>query len=151
MDIRTAFPSANLKAADLQGEAIKFKIKTVTMEDVGSDRKPVAYFLDDGRYGDLLRSSDGKERGLVLNKTNGEAIAADFGWNTDNWTGKVIELFPAKTQFNGQMVDAIRVRVPKQKPATASVAPNARARAEAAPPTPPVTAYEDELDDEIPF
>lgn len=145
MDIRTAFPSKYLKAADLQGEAVKVKIRDVTMEDLGDDRKPVAYF-------------ENKEKGLVLNKTNGEAIAADCGWNTDTWIGVVIEIFPAKTQFNGSMVDTLRVRVPRQKPGSASVAPNARARAEAeynppapAPPAERGGSFNEELDDDIPF
>ncbi len=56
--------------------------------------------------------------------------------------------------MQGRMVDGLRVRVPKQKPATAAVAPNARARAEqpatAGNSQAPLDAYED-LEDEIPF
>jgi hypothetical protein len=141
MDMKTAFPSMYIKAADLQGEDFRVKIKKVTMEEIGSDRKPIVYF-------------DGASKGLVLNRTNNDAIGSAFGWDSDSWTGKEIILFSMKVPFQGQQVDAIRVRVPKQKPATTNVAPNARTRAEqpamAGNGPAPVEAYED-LDDEIPF
>ena len=51
----------------------------------------------------------------------------------------------------GQLVPGLRVRVPRQHvpPQRAQIAHNAAARAQQ--PTPPVAAYDDGLDDEIPF
>lgn len=138
VNINDEFPSKYLKAADLHGQAVKVKIKDVISEVVGNDRKLIAYFA-------------GKERGMVLNKTNARTIADVFGDETDNWVGADIELFAQKVDFQGRMVDGLRVRVPPPKAGgDVNVAPNARDRAEQGQPTPPASAY-DELDDEIPF
>jgi hypothetical protein len=99
MNIGEVFPSNYLKAADLQGKLVKVKIQAVTVEDIGDDKKPVIRFT-------------GKAKGLALNKTNAGIIASAYGQETDGWTGKEIELRPDKTQFQGQLVDCIRVQVP---------------------------------------
>jgi len=101
MDINGAFPSKYIKAADLKGKSIKVCIDTVTMEEVGqgedAEEKPVIYFRD-------------KKKGMVLNVTNSRMIADRFGWETDAWSGKEIELFADRVPFGGNIVDAIRVR-----------------------------------------
>lgn len=53
---------------------------------------------------------EGKEKGLVLNKTNAMAIAHVNGNDTNDWTGKKIFIYSTKVDYAGQMVDAIRVR-----------------------------------------
>ena len=101
MKISTAFPSKYLRAGDLQGREVKVVIDSVQMEDVsgdGTEEKPVAYFV-------------GKQKGLVLNKTNAGKLAAGFGDDTDEWLGKEILIYPDTTQFQGRMVDCLRVRV----------------------------------------
>ena len=103
VDINQAFPSKYLKASDLKGHAVKVTIRAFSFNEEGLQGKPVMYF-------------DGKEKGLVVNKTNAMALAFDYGPDTDDWIGKEIELFSARTQFNGQMVDAIRVRSVKSVP-----------------------------------
>lgn len=142
MNINEAFPSNYIKALDLKGGVARVKIQNVVYETVGSDQKLVMYF-------------ENKEKGLILNKTNGMAIAAEFGPETDGWIGATIELFSMKVPFNGQQVDSIRIRIPRQTPARATVTPNARARAEmataGAEPNPPAGGGYDDLDDEIPF
>jgi hypothetical protein len=140
VNINDEFPSKWLKSGDLQGAAVRVKIASVESEQLGNDRKLVMYFT-------------GKQKGMVLNKTNAKTIADSFGDETDNWIGAEIEVFAMKVDMQGKMVDGLRVRIPRQAPARASVAPNARERAMAsaneAPP--PVAAYDDGLDDEIPF
>ena len=140
VNINEEFPSKYLKSGDLQGAAVKVKISNILSEDIGGDRKLIMYFA-------------GKTKGMVLNKTNARTIADVYGDDTDNWIGGLIEVFAMKVDFQGRMVDGLRVRIPRQAPARASVAPNARERAMAsandAPP--PVAAYDDGLDDEIPF
>lgn len=107
MNIETSFPSKYLKAADLQGRNITVQISGVQMEDVGSDdkpeRKPVVYFT-------------GAKKGLVLNKTNALTISEVFGPETDNWLGIKVHLFATRVPFQGRMVDAIRLTVPKDPP-----------------------------------
>lgn len=63
-----------------------------------------------GKTRKLILKFQGKEKGLVLNKTNATTIAAAYGPDSDHWTGKKIFLFSTKVDFGGQMVDAIRVR-----------------------------------------
>ena len=123
MNIDQSFPSKYLKAADLQGRNIAVKISGVQMEDVGSDdkpeRKPVVYF-------------QGAKKGLVLNKTNALTISEVIGSETDNWVGVKVQLFATRVPFQGRMVDAIRLTVPRDAPATAAKP------AGAATPTPPI-------------
>lgn len=103
MDIRSAFPSKYLKAGDLNGREAIVYVKDVQMEMIGegssTDQRPVVYF-------------EGKNKGLALNKTNGNTIAEIYGWNTDAWRGKPIVIFESRTTFKGRPVDCLRVRIP---------------------------------------
>lgn len=105
MKVSEAFPSQYLKAADLNGRNVSLTIKNVDIETIGDDRKPVVYF-------------EGKEKGLVLNKTNANTIAFTYGDDMDEWRGGEIIIFPTTTDFQGRTVDAIRVKIPPRKPAT---------------------------------
>jgi hypothetical protein len=116
MRISSAFPSKYVKAADLQGKQATVVISHVTMEMIGDDERPILYF-------------GGKEKGLVLNKTNANTIANVFGDDTEDWRGGEIVLFETTVDFQGKSMPAIRCRVPPRKPE---------------PKTP-------ETDDEIPF
>jgi hypothetical protein len=112
MKIGSAFPSEFLKAADLNGKAIRVTIDTVTTEKVGEDRKPVLHFV-------------GKDKTLVLNKTNANRLVEATGTDeTDEWSGWSITLYPCKVEYQGKRVDAIRVddrpgssRPPAKRPA----------------------------------
>jgi hypothetical protein len=110
MRISSAFPSKYLRAADLEGKQITVEIANVELEEVGTgeEPKPVLYF-------------QGKSKGVVMNKTNANAIASAYGDDTDDWTGQQIILFSAFVDFQGRSVEAIRVRVPPRKPAPRAV------------------------------
>ena len=100
MKIGAAFPGQYLKAADLQGKRVRVTIESVDMEDIGGETKPVVRF-------------QGKSRGIVLNKTNANAIWGINGSDdTDDWPGTEIILFPSKTDFQGKRVDCIRIDPP---------------------------------------
>ena len=103
MNIADAFPGTYLKAPDLKGRAINIAMHSVSMEEVGSDHKPVLFFCD--------ANGIKKERGMVLNKTNATVIAEMYGWETDQWAGKVITIYPARVEFAGKIVDGIRVKL----------------------------------------
>jgi hypothetical protein len=119
VNINGAFPSSYLKAADLQGRRVAVTIDKVVMEDIGGEHKPVVKF-------------QGKDRGIVLNKTNAAMIAEIANSDeTDDWKGVKVTLYPTKTDFQGKRVDCIRVDY-----ATAPAPPK---------PVEPVT------DEEIPF
>lgn len=100
MDIDSAFPSKYIKASDLQGREVTVAMSQVVIEAVGrnnSDKKPVLYF-------------QGKEKGLVLNKTNSKAISSAYGGDTSRWMGQPVVLYPAMTDFSGEQVPCIRIR-----------------------------------------
>ena len=50
------------------------------------------------------------EKSLIVNKTNGKAMAKLFGRDTADWIGKKITLVPTEVDFKGDLVDAIRIR-----------------------------------------
>ena len=95
------FPSKYLKAVDVADAPMQVSIDRLEQENVSrenpNETKPVVYFR-------------GQTRGLVLNVTNGNAIAELHGDDCDDWTGKGIELFAARVPFGNKVVDAIRVR-----------------------------------------
>jgi hypothetical protein len=112
--------SKYFKAADLNGEK-KFRIKSVSVEEIGTDkkeRKPTLWFTND-------------ERGLPLNLTNLRTCSGAFGDNMEAWVGKIIVVFPTMVDMRGKMVPGLRVRIPTEPPAKPSLA--------------------DDLDDEILF
>ena len=112
MKISSAFPSKFLKAADLQDQNVNVVISHCDMDDVGdTDKKPVLFFK-------------GKDKGVVLNKTNSKVIAMSYGDDTEAWAGKPLILFPAMVEFRGDMVEAIRCRVPKQPAPSGIAKPN---------------------------
>ena len=130
MNINAAFPGSYLKAGDLQGRRVTVTMAHVAIEELGGEHKPVLYF-------------EGKERGLVLNKTNANIIAELHGPETDDWAGRKITIYPARVEFQGKIVDAIRVDlntaaaasqapIAAQRP-TASAAPAQQARPAARP------------------
>lgn len=88
-----------LSHPDLKGREIKVTIDGSKVEEVGDTHKLVVYFA-------------GKDKGLALNKTNARMIAEAYGRNSDDWSGKEIIMYPTKTEFQGKLVDCIRVRIP---------------------------------------
>ena len=135
MNLSTAFPSRFLKAADLSEEGSQVvTIEKISLEEIGRDRetKPVLYFQE-------------LQQGLVLNKTNARIISRSLGSEEfDDWLNKRIALYRADVEFQGEMVESIRVKSAKQperKPATPGmVKPK------------PATVPSDEVDEDgIPF
>jgi hypothetical protein len=98
---KSAFGSY-IKAEDLQGKAIRASIERVEIEEIkgqdgSKERKLVAHFV-------------GKDKGLVLNRTNADALNDIFGTDDyDHWTGTVI-LYPDTTTFGGKRVACVRVK-----------------------------------------
>lgn len=129
MNINEAFPSKYLKAADLQGRNVTVKISHVQEEQIGADNKQILYF-------------QGKERGVVLNKTNANNIATLYGCETDDWHGKEITLVEAMVDFQGKSVPAIRMKAPPRPAAPKRPDPISSGLA------PPMKA---DMDDDIPF
>lgn len=131
MNINDAFPSNYLKASDLGEAQPVVAIDRVEVEPIGrgKEMKPVVYFA-------------GKQKGMVLNKTNSKKIAEIAGsHDTDDWHGVQVKLYATEVDFQGETVEAIRVKAPKAAPAARPKARQPEPEAEFAPIT----------DDEIPF
>ena len=95
-----AFPSRFIKAADLKGGDIVVDIDSVKKEEVGDGDKFVLYFA-------------GKQKGLVLNATNWDAIEHLTGCSdTADWTGSKITLRAEPVSFRGQSTMGVRVKPP---------------------------------------
>jgi hypothetical protein len=105
MKISEAYPSKFLRSGDVGDNQLRLRISHVDLEDVaqGEDPKPVLYFL-------------GKTKGMVMNRTNSKVIAEAYGDDTDTWQGREIILYSTQVPFQGGLVDALRVRVPKAAP-----------------------------------
>lgn len=95
MNINDAFPSRFIKAAQIR-EPHDLTIRCVTMEEVGDDRKPVLYF-------------EGRTAGLVMNKTQGFAVAEIHGEDMEKWSGGMIRIGPGTTHYGGKMVGTVVV------------------------------------------
>lgn len=132
MNINDAFPSNYLKASDLGETQPVVTIDRVEVEPVGrgKEMKPVIYFAN-------------KQKGMVLNKTNSKKIAEIAGSSdTDDWHGVQVRLFATEVDFQGETVEAIRVKTPVAKAAQKAVAQQIAPVAVAAAPI---------TDDDIPF
>ena len=124
---KTAFGSY-LKTEDLQGRNVRAVIEDVQIEEVKGD---------DGLEKKLVMRFIGKEKALILNRTNCEALEQILG--TDDyasWSGHSVVLYPTTTKFGAKVVPCLRIRAPQNGHVVA--------------PPPPPRVDESELD-EIPF
>jgi hypothetical protein len=125
MTTHDVFPSKYLKAGDLPEDGTPYivTIEEVKMEEIGKnqDEKPVIKFNE-------------SNRGMVCNKTNWKIISKITGSeDSDDWIGKQIALYRAEVEFQGEMVEAIRVSLKQQGK------------------TPPKPKKQEEGNDEVPF
>lgn len=96
MDASKFVQSRWLKALDIE-ERVKVKIQKVSEEIVNDKEKLVLYF-------------EGREKGLVLNRTNSLRLVASYGKETDSWIGKEIELYRIMTTYKTEEVAAVRIQ-----------------------------------------
>ncbi len=99
MKMSEEFPSKYLKAADLQGREVRVIMQNTEREKIGDDTKPVLYFK-------------GKDKGVVLNKTNAATIVDAYGDDSEDWFDQPLILFSVMVDFQGKVGPAIRCRVP---------------------------------------
>lgn len=112
MDINDFYQTESkwLKAGDLKKDGRPIKAEVII------DRPEVVEFKDGTKKIGLFFS--GKEKGLVLNKTNAQLIAEQHGSNMSEWRGKRIKIYATTTDFGGERVECIRVEqfVPETGP-----------------------------------
>ena len=113
MDMRKALEadSKYLKAILLPEDTpVVLTMSGVKTELVGqgndAENKAVLYF-------------QGKDKGLILNKTNGNTIMDLYGEDSDEWIGQKIAIFRTTTDYAGKTVECIRVKPSKPKGAAA--------------------------------
>jgi len=142
-NINDAFPSNYLKASDLQGRQAVVTIDRVEFEAVGRERemKAVVYFT-------------GKQKGMVLNKTNAKKITEiTQSALTEEWPGHAVVLYPTETEFGGETVECVRIKPVAKVPARQAP----KSVAKSAPVAAAVAVVEQDehaapmSDDEIPF
>lgn len=110
------FPSKYLKASDLEDKTPIVTISRVVVESMG---------LEDEREDKVVIYFEGKEKGLVCNKTNCNTISGLFGEETEEWLGKKVKLVTAEVPFKGKMTLAVRVSSIKVAQGKASAKPAA--------------------------
>lgn len=130
MNINEIFDSKYLRAADLKGQTPVCTITKIDIQDMKDGQQKPCIYLNH------------RDKGLILNKTNANMIAKMYGPETNEWLGKKIMLVTAWVDFQGDTVEAIRVRPPNQQ-----AVPDA-------PPAPPPPRGEDDYarkDEDVPF
>jgi hypothetical protein len=100
------YGSKYLAVADLHGGQPRHRIgKTDVVElkdsKTGKDKRRIILYFN------------GLDKGLVVNKTNAVALAAELGQDRSNWIGVAVELYSVPTQLG----EGIRLR--PLKPAAA--------------------------------
>ena len=100
------FPSKYLKAADAAPDL------TLTIAKVGKENlknrdgeeelKPIVYFAD-------------HDKGMVLNKTNGNVLSDLFGPEVEGWTGQRVTLCAVDVDAFGKIQKALRFRAEPPK------------------------------------
>ncbi len=128
-DINNMYPSKYLKSEDIS-TPVPVVISLVLQEMVSDAQQWVLHFQP--QPGVLPVGSTGLQKALVLNKTNGFAIAEAHGGENSLWVGKTMMLTTEPTSFNGVQRMGLRLKAlqqpavpagPPQRPGTA-VSPN---------------------------
>ena len=103
MDVRELYPSRFLAAFDLRGKTVTVEIDRLTLEEMfvpgeqEMTHKPVLWFA-------------GKQKGLVLNKTNALAVASHHGPDTEAWQGRSVQLYPTQIRAFGKTHEVVRIK-----------------------------------------
>lgn len=102
---KTAFGSY-LKTEELQGRQVRVVIESVGLEEIKGE---------DGKENKLVARFHGKDKGLILNRTNCESLEQITGSEDyDGWVGATVVLYPTTTRFGNKTVPCLRI---KQMPA----------------------------------
>lgn len=151
MKVSQAFPSNFLKADDLNGQSVTVTIASADLESIGQGRD-----AEDK----LVLKFQGKQKGMICNKTNASTITKLYGDDTDAWIGQRITLVAREVEYGGEMVLGLRVSLNKPAPmnsaprpaAAAAPAPQPAPAPEPQPSAPPANWEPSQpVDDSVPF
>ena len=112
MKVSEMYPSKYLKSEDVGSARITLQVGVVKLEQVEENgpMKPCMYF-------------NGKEKGMVLNKTNALLCAHVWGDDSDQWPGQWLELFVEPKMFQGKVVNGLSVAPKLPNSGTQPLAP----------------------------
>jgi hypothetical protein len=125
MNINDAFPGTYFKAADV-AQPRTLTIATVSIEQ-----------MQDGTQKPAISFNESQQK-FVLNKTNANTLSASLGPQTENWTGRQIELYQDQASFQGRVMPCVRCRLPQ-------------GAAQTSPPQQPIAPQQPVNQDEVPF
>lgn len=101
LNLNLLYPSEYVKAEDLKGKTVMVKVADIRRENLpmagGKKEYKVVLYME------------GKEKKLVMNKTNGTILALLFGTDLANARGKRIQLTPDVDKMGGDLVACIRI------------------------------------------
>lgn len=121
MKLSDAFPSNFLKAEDLNNKSVVVVISEVEFDKIGKDSTESKK---------LILSFKGKEKKMVINKTNAKTLEKLYGDDTDLWIGKPIKIVTREVEFQGDVVWALRVSLEKPVGTSPAAAPEVEPEAE---------------------
>lgn len=100
VDFDQLYPGRFLKSGELLGKKVTVKIADVAIDELEGEK---------GKKIQGIIFLEGKDKQIVLNKTNGLCLRGMFGRKLSDWIGKRITIFQDKTKLAGEVVDCIRI------------------------------------------
>ena len=102
MNLDEVFPGKWIRARHLRGKKKTLTITGAQLEKF-NDGDPV-----------VALSFEQTSMKFGCNATNRNTCRDSFGPITDDWVGKKITLYPTKTDYQGKIVDCVRIEIPPQ-------------------------------------
>ncbi len=129
MDFDMLFPGRFMKSGEFKGRDVTLTITGVEMEDLPQDKG--------GEKARGIISFTETKKKLVLNRTNGEALKALFGRDTDDWMGKRVTFYPAPYEGDETCIRVrgaphltkpltFELKLPRKKPISVTLIPTAK-------------------------
>lgn len=100
VDFDQLYPGRFLKSGELLGKKVTVKIADVAIDELEGEK---------GKKIQGIIFLEGKDKQIVLNKTNGLCLRGMFGRKLTEWVGKRITIFQDQTKLGGEIVDCIRI------------------------------------------
>lgn len=101
---RTGFSSQFVHAEDLKGREHEVEIESVKLEALQIPRMKE-------KQKKWVIKFKGRPKGMVLNKTNAQAIAKRTGESVvEKWVGKTVTLYPTTDRLGADVVPCIRIK-----------------------------------------
>lgn len=145
-NVNQMFPSKWLSAPDIGQAKPVVTISNITFEQINQNepQKMVLHF-------------QGKNKGMVMNKTNAMNVAQIYGPETDAWIGKSVTLYTTFVDYQGKSTLALRIEPQAPQPVGRLAQPYVPSQQDNMTPDPnaPLASTmpegPDDVDDEIPF